>query len=60
MQTCSFEHLTRRYGALYFDTLNEFREPYWHGYIGQAEAASWTKNTTYLSERCNLVTPMMK
>jgi hypothetical protein len=54
------EELTHRCGALYLRMSNEFREPRWHRYVSQAKAASRAKNPTYLSERCKLVTPMMK
>ena len=56
----NIKELTRCCMALHLGMSEKLREPCWHGYVSQAEAASRAKNATYLSECSKLVTPMMK
>ena len=56
----NIKELTRCCRALHLGMSEKLREPCWHGYVSQAEAASRAKNATYLSECSKLVTPMMK
>jgi hypothetical protein len=59
-QACFIEESTHRCGALYPGMSKELREPSRYGYVSQTQAASRTKNATYLPESRKLVSPVMK